>query len=112
LRFKVNVLTSTFKPSRWLSADTFQAFALDYLVLGNGFLERRDSRSNLLLELRHSLGKYTARRSWTLFLSMRTMRASCEFPRGKVFHLRRPDLHQRGLQPSAVPGSAAVGLPE
>lgn len=95
LRFKVNVLTSTFKPSRWLSADTFQAFALDYLVLGNGFLERRDSRSNLLLELRHSLGKYTRRGvELDTYFFLEDFVREHEFPRGKVFHLREPDLHQ------------------
>lgn len=95
LRFKVNVLVSTFKPSRWLSADTFQAFALDYLVLGNGFLERRDSRSHQLLELRHSLGKYTRRGvDLDTYFFLEDYVREHQFPRGKVFHLREPDLHQ------------------
>ena len=40
----VNVLASTFIPSQWLSAEAFRAFALDFIVLGNGYLERRRNR--------------------------------------------------------------------
>lgn len=95
LRFKVNVLTSTLRPSSYLSAETFQAFALDYLVLGNGFLERRESRGKTLLTLKHSLGKYT-RRGLDLdtFYFVETFGKTHEFPKGKVFHLREPDMHQ------------------
>ncbi|QOQ84354.1 MULTISPECIES: phage portal protein [Comamonas] len=95
LRFKVNVLTSTFKPSQWLSAETFQAFALDYLVLGNGFLEKRSSRSRRFLELRHSLGKYTRRgTALDTYYFLEDFVKEHQFPRGAVFHLREPDLHQ------------------
>lgn len=95
LRFKVNVLTSTFKPSRWLSADAFQAFALDYLVLGNGYLERRTSRSGQLLELRHALGKYTRRGTdFETYFFLEDFVREHQFPRGQVFHLREPDMHQ------------------
>jgi capsid portal protein len=44
LRFKVNVLVSTFIPSQSLSAEAFGGFALDYMVLGNAYLERRRNR--------------------------------------------------------------------
>ena len=95
LRFKVNVLTSTFKPSRWLSAETFQAFALDYLVLGNGFLEKRSSISRQFLELRHSLGKYTRRGTdLETYFFLQDFAQEHQFPRGMVFHLKEPDLHQ------------------
>lgn len=61
LRFKVNVLASTFVPSQWLSAAAFKAIALDFMVLGNAYLERRYKRLGGLLELRHAFGKYVRR---------------------------------------------------
>ena len=95
LRFKVNVLTSTFRPSRWLSADAFQAFALDYMVLGNGYLERRTSRTGQLLELRHTLGKYTRRGvDFETYFFIEDFAREHQFPRGQVFQLREPDMHQ------------------
>ncbi len=95
LRFKVNVLTSTFKPSQWLSAEAFQAFALDYLVLGNGFLEKRSSISRQFLELRHSLGKYTRRGTeLDTYFFLEDFVREHQFKPGAVFHLREPDLHQ------------------
>ncbi|RYF02142.1 MAG: phage portal protein [Comamonadaceae bacterium] len=102
LRFKVNVLTSTFMPSHWLSAETFRAMALDFLVLGNGYLERRRNRLGGLLELRHVLGKY-ARRGVDAgrFFFVTDLQSPHEFPRGEVFHLREQDIHQEvyGLPP-------------
>jgi len=95
LRFKVNVLTSTLQPTSYLSAETFQAFALDYLVLGNGFLEARESRGKTLLKLKHSLGKYTRRgRDLDQYYFVEDYGRVHEFAKGKVFHLREPDIHQ------------------
>ena len=102
LRFKVNVLGSTFVPSRWLSAETFRAFALDFAVLGNCYLERRDSRLGDLLELRHALGKYVRRGVQPgRFFFVTDLQSPHEFTEGAVFHLREHDLHQEiyGLPP-------------
>lgn len=95
LRFKANVLTSTFKPSKYLSTEDFHPFALDYLVLGNGYLERRDSRAKTLYKLKHSLGKYT-RRGLKLdqYYFVQDYASEHEFQPGYVFHLREHDLHQ------------------
>lgn len=95
LRFKVNVLTSTLRPTQYLSAETFRAFALDYLVLGNGFLEARRSRAKTLIGLKHSLGKYM-RRGLDLdqYFFVQDYGTVHEFNKGAVFHLREPDLHQ------------------
>ena len=95
LRFKINVLTSTFIPTPQLSAETFRALALDFLVLGNGYLERRFNRLGGLLELRHALGKYVrrgvdpARNFWVT-----DSQNPHEFPPSSLIHLREPDLHQ------------------
>lgn len=102
LRFKVNVLTSTFIPSLWLSADTFRSLALDYMVLGNGYLEKRTNRLGGLLELASCLGKYMRRGidpQRNFFVN--DFQNPHEFPRGSIIHLREPDLHQEvyGLPP-------------
>lgn len=102
LRFKVNVLASTFIPSQWLSAEAFRAFALDFLVLGNGYLERRRNRLGDLLELRHALGKYTRRGVEDgRFFFITDVQAPHEFPRFDLFQLREADIHQEmyGLPP-------------
>lgn len=95
LRFKVNILTSTFIPSPELSAADFRAFALDFLVLGNGYLEKRFNRLGRLMTLKHSLGKYMrrgvdARRNF--FVS--DMQTPFEFATDTIIHVREPDLHQ------------------
>ena len=102
LRFKVNVLASTFIPSQWLSAEAFRAFALDFIVLGNSYLERRRNRLGDLLELRHALGKYTRRGIEDgRFFFVTDVQEPHEFPRFDVFQLRESDIHQEiyGLPP-------------
>ena len=102
LRFKVNVLASTFIPSQWLSAEAFRAFALDFIVLGNSYLERRRNRLGELLELRHALGKYTRRGIEDgRFFFVTDVQEPHEFPRFDVFQLRESDIHQEiyGLPP-------------
>lgn len=102
LRFKVNVLVSTFIPSQSLSAEAFGGFALDYMVLGNAYLERRRNRLGELLELRHALGKYTRRGLEAgRFFFVTDLLSPHEFPRHAVFQLREQDIHQEiyGLPP-------------
>ena len=102
LRFKINVLASTFIPSQALSAESFGAFALDYMVLGNAYLERRQNRLGELLELRHALGKYTRRGVEAgRFFFVTDLQSPHEFPRHELFQLREQDIHQEidGLPP-------------
>lgn len=89
------MLTGTFKSSQWLSAKPFQAFELDYLVLGNGFLEKRSCRCRRFLELRHSLGKDTrCGMEVDDYYFLGGFVNEHQYPRDAVFHLREPDLHQ------------------
>lgn len=97
---KVNLLAKTFMPSRLLSRGDFKALALDYLTLGNGYLERRDSLARTALALRRSPAKYM-RRGVDLnsyyFLThgaLGGLQGEHEFPAGGVFHLRAPDINQ------------------
>lgn len=95
IRFKVNVLTSTLMPSPYLSPGAFQAFALDYLTLGNGYLESRRNLVGSLLRLEHTLGKYMRRgKEAGQYFQISDFQNEHEFPAGQVFHLREPDIHQ------------------
>lgn len=89
-------------PHAAFSAESFRAFALDFLVLGNAYLERRSNRFGELLELRHALGKYVRRGIVDgRFFFVTDQQIPYEFERGAVFQLREQDIHQEiyGLPP-------------
>ncbi len=44
ISIKCNILASTFIPHPLLSQQAFSRFALDYLIFGNAYLEKRTSR--------------------------------------------------------------------
>jgi PBSX family phage portal protein len=104
LQLKVNVLTSTFIPHRLLSKSVFHRFALDFMVFGNGYLERKDNRLGGALALEAPLGKYV-RRGVDLssyyysvangfgFMS-RGYDDAHQFKAGSIFHLMEPDINQ------------------
>jgi capsid portal protein len=95
LRFKINVLSSTFIPSQALSVEAFGGFALDYMVLGDACLERRRNRLGDLLELRPALGKYVRRGLEAgRFFFVTDLQSPHEFPRHDVFQLREQDIQQ------------------
>ncbi|WP_398492631.1 phage portal protein [Variovorax sp.] len=93
--FKRNILLSTFVPHRLLDRATFSAYALDYLIFGNAYLERRDSMTKRVVGLQHSLAKYTRRGADldTYFL-VRGWKEEHEFRQGSVFHMREADINQ------------------
>lgn len=61
LYFKRNVLSGCFIPHQLPSRQAFSAFALDWFVFGNGYLEIRGNRLDGQLRFRQSLAKYTRR---------------------------------------------------
>lgn len=92
---KRNILAATFKPHRLLTRAEFSRFALDFLALGNAYLERRDAISGKPMALVSSLAKYTRRGVEDgRFFFVPGFRQEHEFKRGSVFHLLEPDLHQ------------------
>jgi capsid portal protein len=56
---KRNILVSTFIPHERLSRQDFSRFALDYIVFGNAFIERRLSLSGRPVKYETSPAKYT-----------------------------------------------------
>ena len=95
IHFKRNMLASTFVPHALLSRQAFAAFALDWLVFGNAYLERVDNLRGRPLALRHSLAKYT-RRGDDLgrYFFVRGWREEHEFAAGKLWHLRQEEVNQ------------------
>ncbi|HZH44242.1 MAG TPA: phage portal protein [Lysobacter sp.] len=92
---KRNILVSTFKPHRLLSRDQFARFALDYLVFGNAYLERRNAISGRPMRLVCSLAKYTRRGVEPgRYFFVQGWGKEHEFQPGSVFHLLEPDMHQ------------------
>lgn len=94
---KRNILTSTFIPHKLLSQQAFSRFALDYLVFGNAYLEKRKNRLGDTLSLEPTLAKYMRRgvdldTYWFAQYGFNTQ--PYPFETGSVFHLFEPDLNQ------------------
>ena len=92
---KRNILVGTFKPHKMLSRGGFSRLALDYLIFGNGYLERRDSIGGKPMALQHALAKYVRRGLKDgSYWWVQGVRQDHEFKPGSVFHLIEPDVHQ------------------
>jgi capsid portal protein len=77
---KCNILSSTYKPHPWLSQQDFKALAMDYMILGNGYLENRINRLGKTIRLVPSLAKYTRR--------------GIDPKQYSILHLKEPDINQ------------------
>ncbi|WP_322027290.1 phage portal protein [Burkholderia sp. BCC1977] len=95
LYFKANVLASTFRPHRLLSRAQFGRLALDFMVFGNGYLERRRNRLGNTLRLENSLAKYTRRKAdFSGYVYANGWRIEHEFEPDSVFHVMQSDINQ------------------
>lgn len=56
---KRNLLAASFKPNKWLSRKEFRAWALDFLIFGNAYLERIDSIAGTPIQLKRSPAAWT-----------------------------------------------------
>ncbi|WP_157218722.1 phage portal protein [Flavisphingomonas formosensis] len=102
IRLKVNLLTKHFIPSRYLDRATFRRAALDYLVLGNLFLQRIDNLAGRPMRLEHSLARFTrCGVEEGRFFFVPGWKQSYEFPRDSVIHLQQEH-----------PSQEIYGLPE
>lgn len=92
---KRNILVSMFKPHRLLDRAEFSRLALDYLIFGNGYLERVDSVGGRPMRMRHALARFVRRglddgRYWWV----NGVRQEQEFRAGSIWHLIEPDINQ------------------
>jgi PBSX family phage portal protein len=93
--FKANILASTFIPHKKLPRDAFKRFALDFLIFGNAYLEKRTSRSGQLLQLMPALAKFVRRGAeLDQYYFIGDWKEEYAFQPGAVFHLMDPDMNQ------------------
>ncbi|MFM0699514.1 phage portal protein [Paraburkholderia sediminicola] len=93
--FKRNVLSSTFIPHKLLPRDEFDKWALDFLVFGNGYLEKQKNRLGGTLALKRAPAKYL-RPATDLqrFFQVNGIQEKHEFAPGTIHHLLEPDINQ------------------
>lgn len=95
LNFKRNMLARTFIPHRLLSRQTFEQFALDWLWLGNAYLEKQRNMLGQSLGLQPVLAKYIRRGIETgSYYQVRDWKDEHEFLSGSICHLREADINQ------------------
>lgn len=92
---KRNILASTFIPHPKFPLDTFNKVALDFLIFGNAYLEKKTNRFGKVLALRHSLAKYTRRGvEPDSYYFVYGWKQEYEFEKGSVFQLMESDINQ------------------
>lgn len=111
---KRNILVSCFEPNPILSRSDFGAWAHEFLIFGNAYLERRDSRLGSALALKPTKAKYTRRGvDLETYFFIPKWNEEHEFRKGAVFHLMEPDINQDiyGL-PEYIPALHSAWLNE
>lgn len=92
---KRNLLVASFVPHRMLSREAFGRWALEYLIFGNGYLERRDSVARTPIRLEPALAKFVRRsKDEGQYFFLNGWQDVHEFRKGSVFHLSDPDVNQ------------------
>lgn len=95
IRMKRNLVMRHFIPHELLSADEFGRFVLDYLVMGNAFLESVPNYAGRPAMLRNSLAINTRRGLEPgQFFFLQNGFKEHEFEPGRVFHLLEHDVAQ------------------
>lgn len=96
IALKVNLLVEHFTPTRWLDSDNFERFALDFLQMGNAYLEQIDNLGGRPLAFRHSLAAWTRMgvEPGTAFFVQGPIGVEHEFRKGRLHQLQQPDVLQ------------------
>jgi len=94
LLYKRNQLLRFFTPSRWLNRREFGEFVLNFLAMGNGYLEERRNLAGRAMELRNSPAIHTRRGvAEDSFWWTPGWKQEFEFE-SRIFHLMETDLRQ------------------
>ena len=93
---KANLLVAQHIPSRWLGADAFERFVLDFLQLGNGYLEWVPNNAGRIAKANHAPGVHMrcGVKSGAYWFVNGPIGAAHEFELRRVFHLQQPDVGQ------------------
>lgn len=100
---KVNMLVAQQQPSRWLSADDFERFALDFCQMGNGYLEWVPNMAGRLSRAAHSPAVHTrvGVEAGVYWFINAPIGQQYSFSPGRMFQLQQPD-----------PAQEIYGMPE
>lgn len=93
---KVNMLVSQHVQSRWLDSDNFERWALDFLQMGNAYLEGVPNLGGRVAMMRHSPAIHTRAgvKEGTFWFINGPIGKAHEYELGSVFHLQQPDVAQ------------------
>ncbi|MEJ1358220.1 MAG: phage portal protein [Candidatus Sedimenticola sp. (ex Thyasira tokunagai)] len=91
---KRNILVSSYIAHPLLPKSELSRYVLDYLVFGDSYIERVDSRLNRPISLKTSPAKYTRRGKDDKFFYVPNYWDKHEFTSGSVFQLIEPDINQ------------------
>ncbi|WP_137681189.1 phage portal protein [Aurantiacibacter suaedae] len=94
IRVKRNMLVKHFVPHRLLSRDEFSRFALDFLVMGNGYLEQIPNAVGGTARLRNSLALNTRRGRDDVYWFVERYYEAHRFEPGRILHLAEHDVAQ------------------
>jgi PBSX family phage portal protein len=95
MQLKRNVLMSTFEPTKFMGRASFERLAHEYIVFGNCYPERVQSRTGKLIEVKAAPAKYVRRGTdLTSYFFVRGYQQEYEFPRGTLGHVMQPDINQ------------------
>ncbi|MCY1672102.1 phage portal protein [Novosphingobium sp. SL115] len=93
---KVNMLVSQQQPSRWLDGDNFERWALDFVQMGNAYLQWVPNLAGRLALAQHSPAIHTRAgvKPGIYWFVNGPVSQSHEYAEGSVFHLQQPDVAQ------------------
>lgn len=96
IALKVNLLVSHQAATRWLGKDDFERFALDFLQMGNGYLERVPNLAGGLLRAAFTPARHTRRgiKADQYWFVENGVEPDHPFEPGSIFQLQQPDVAQ------------------
>lgn len=96
IALKVNLLLAQQLPSAWLSSDAFERFALDFLQMGNGYLEDVPNVAGRTARAEHvpSIHTRAGIEPDVYWFVNGAIGKEHKFDKGRVFHLQQPDVAQ------------------
>lgn len=96
IQVKVNLLVAHQEPTRWLSADDFERFTLDFLQMGNGYLEYVPNMGGRIARAQHTPARHTrrGREDGVFWFVGSGVNQEHQFEMGRVYQLQQPDVGQ------------------
>lgn len=93
---KVNMLVSQHVPSRWLDGENFERWALDFVQMGNGYLEEVPNMGGRIAAMQHSPAVHMRAgvEPDVFWFVNGPLGQSHKFEAGRIFQLQQPDVAQ------------------